>query len=310
MDRYNGIMPVYKEAGLTSHDVIYKLRRIIGKQKVGHTGTLDPLASGLLLICLGRATKLTRFLTEWDKSYLAEITLGAVSDTLDADGQINETGQRPDFSENEILSILDKFKGNITQKVPAYSAVKVRGRELYKYARKGQTVETPSREVEIKNLELSLFDGRLIKVNVTCSKGTYIRVLADDIGRELGCGGYVSALQRNKIGPFDICQALHLAEIEKNHEEDSLEKHIVSIERILDFPVIRIRNRARKLIKNGGLPDIDDIVEHSGHLSVGRLISVASESGEIMAIGKSKVDNVSFLAREKRNFFSYVRVLI
>lgn len=310
MDRYNGLLPVLKEAGITSHDVIYRLRRIIGAGKVGHTGTLDPMASGLLLICLGRGTKLTQFLTDWDKTYLAEMTLGMVSDTLDGDGQLSAGGDVPDLSEDDIWEILSRFTGKITQKVPAYSAVKVQGRELYKYARKGVEIDSPEREVEITGLDLVNSDLPRLSLLVHCSKGTYIRVLADDIGREIGCGGYLSKLERRKVGPFDISQAMTLAEVEAEVEAGILEKRIVPIEQALDFPVIKVRNQARQLIKNGGLPPTEDILGHSGDFVSGDLISMADEDGEIMAIGKTNCDTDAYRARPKKDFFSYVRVLI
>lgn len=310
MDRYNGILPVRKESGMTSHDVIYKMRKITGAKKVGHTGTLDPMASGLLLISLGRATKLTQFLTEWDKSYFAEITLGGISATLDGEGPITNGGEVPDLSESELAAILNRFTGRITQKVPAYSAVKVDGRELYKYARKGVEVETPSREVEITRLELNSFDLPQLSITVSCSKGTYIRVLADDIGREIGCGGYLSNLARQSIGPFNISGALTLEEVESRHSELNLDEAVVPIEQILDFPVISIRNQARETIKNGGIPATADIIGHSGEFASGDLISMADEMGEVLAIGKSRCDAVVFASRKVRDFFSYVRVLI
>jgi len=310
MDRYNGLLPVVKPTGITSHDVIYRLRRTIGAGKVGHTGTLDPMASGLLLICLGRATKLTQFLTDWDKAYLAEITLGAVSDTLDGDGELTITGEVPDLTEEDIKAVLSGFMGRIIQKVPAYSAVKVKGRELYKYARQGVEIASPDREVEIKKMVLTAYESPRLSVSVHCSKGTYIRVLADDIGREIGCGGYLSRLERQKVGPFDISQALTLDEVEAAVESGNLENRIVPVEQALNFPVISIRNQARETIKNGGIPPADDILGYRGEFESGDLISMADESGEIMAIGKSKCDTDAFKAHRMREFFSYVRVLI
>lgn len=299
-----------KQTGITSHDVIYKLRKIVGAGKVGHTGTLDPMASGLLLICLGRATKLTQFLTDWDKTYMAEITLGAESDTLDGEGELTPVGDVPDLTEKDIEAVLKEFAGVITQKVPAYSAVKVKGRELYKYARKGVEVSSPRREVEVKNLVLIEYDTPRLSVLVHCSKGTYIRVLADDIGRNIGCGGYLSKLERRKVGPFDISRALTLEEVAVAVENGDLENCIVPVEQALDFPVISIRNQAREIIKNGGIPPADDILGYRGEFESGDLISMADESGEIMAIGKTKCDTDAFKARRMKDFFSYVRVLI
>jgi tRNA pseudouridine55 synthase len=310
MDRYNGILPVHKETGMTSHDVIYKMRGITGAKKVGHTGTLDPLASGLLLISIGRATKLTQFLTEWDKSYRAEITLGGTSDTLDSEGEITPGDIVPEVAESEMAKIFSRFTGRIAQKVPSYSAVKVDGRELYKYARRGVKVESPQREVEIKRLELDSYDPPRLSISVSCSKGTYIRTLADDIGREIGCGGYLSSLERQSIGPFELSSALKLDEVETQHKAGILEESIIPIEEVLDFPVINLRERARGTIRNGGILSADDIIGCRGEFQPGDLICMADELGKIMAIGKSKCDTAVFRSQKSSDCFSYVRVLI
>jgi len=311
MDQYNGLMPVRKAIGATSHDVVNSIRRILGAAKAGHTGTLDPSASGLLVMTLGRATKLTQFLTDWDKSYRAEIVLGAVSNTLDAAGNIRAGGTVPVMTEKEFKTFLEKhFTGRVTQKVPAYSAVKVGGRELYKYARKGVEIDSPSREIEIKSLSMVFYDPPRFTVVIRCSKGTYIRTLADDIGRELTCGAYLNALERLSVGPFTSDSALTLDEIAVEHERGALEKHIVPIERALDFPVIRVRNHLRETVRHGGFPEAEDIIEWTGDFVPGQLISMADESGDIMAIGKSKCNAASLKEAKMGDFFAYVRVLI
>ena len=188
MDRYNGILPVYKSVGITSHDLIDRLRGIVGQKRIGHTGTLDPQADGLMLICLGRATKLTQFFTEWDKGYRAKITFGQSSDTMDGAGIMSDPAGVPALDRNQIETVLRRFTGKIIQKVPLYSAVKVGGRELHKYARAGVAVESPEREVEVYAIDLLNIELPSITIHVRCSKGTYIRVLADDIGRQVGCG--------------------------------------------------------------------------------------------------------------------------
>lgn len=311
MDQYNGILPVHKETGMTSHDVIDRIRDLTGVRKVGHTGTLDPMASGLLPVSLGRATKLTQFLTGWDKRYRAEITLGAVSDTLDADGAISPCRPVPeDLSVADVEALLARYVGRLVQQVPAYSAVKVDGRKLYSYARGGVDVVTPSREVEIKSLELDAFAPPCLTITVHCSKGTYIRTLAGDIGRDLGCGGYLSALKRLSVGPFEIKSALTLKEIEARHAAGDLAQAVMPIERVLDFPVLRMRNQARDIIRHGGVPPAGDIIECRGDFCAGEFISMADELGEIMAIGRSTCDASQLPTQERGEYFSYVRVLI
>jgi tRNA pseudouridine55 synthase len=310
MDRYNGILPVIKDRGLGSHDLIYRLRRITGQQKIGHTGTLDPMASGLLLICLGRATKLTQFLSDWDKWYRAEITLGWVSDTLDGAGRMEKRGEVPALTTADLLAILARFTGSIMQSVPLYSAVKVDGRELYKYARNGETPATPSRRVEIKSLTLLSYEQPRLTLDIRCSKGTYIRTLADDIGKEIGCGGHLSGLERLAVGPFEAKDALTISAVDTRHQEGVLLNSIRSIENVLEFPLITIANPVAATIRNGGVPTTGDVVSWRGRFNAGQLISMADERGEILAIGRATCDLVALEARAQSNFFSYVRVLI
>lgn len=310
MDRYNGILPVIKDRGAGSHDLIYRLRRITGQQKIGHTGTLDPMASGLLLICLGRATKLTQFLSDWDKQYRAEITLGWVSDTLDGAGRMEQGGEVPALTADDLLPILARFTGSIMQTVPIYSAVKVDGRELYKYARNGEAPPTPSRQVEIKSLTLLSYERPRLTMDIRCSKGTYIRTLADDIGKEIGCGAHLSALERLAVGPFEVKDALTIAEVDARHGDGVLADSIRSIEKVLEFPLITIANPVAATIRNGGVPTTGDVVSWRGRFSAGELISMADEQGEIMAIGRATCDLVALEARTRSDFFSYVRVLV
>lgn len=310
MDRYNGVLSLNKPIGMTSHDVIYRLRRITEQQKIGHTGTLDPDASGLLLICLGRATKLTQFLTDWDKSYLAELTLGATSDTFDASGVIEKSEIVPEPSRIDIEGIVGRFIGEITQRVPAYSAVKVAGQELYKYARRQIAVEAPVRKVVIKSLEIISCDLPRLTIKVSCSKGTYIRTLADDIGRELGCGAYLSRLERLSLGPFEIAQSLTLADVERLHRADKLIDSVLPIEKVITFPVVNISSKIAGLVHNGTVPTTADIVACHGDFLSGDIISMADEQGTILAIGRAKADATTLSQYAKTDFFSYVRVLI
>lgn len=310
MDQYNGILPVIKDRGLGSHDVIYRLRRITGQQKIGHTGTLDPMASGLLLICLGRATKLTQFLSDWDKWYRAEITLGAVSDTLDATGRIEKGGAVPALTADDLRALLTRFTGSITQTVPVYSAVKVAGRELYKYARRGQAPQTPSRQVEIRSLTLLAYESPRLAVDIRCSKGTYIRTLADDIGREIGCGAYLSGLERLAVGPFESRNALTLAEIDDHHRRGTLTKSLRTIENVLQFPLVVIADPVAATIRNGGVPGAGDVVSRRGQIDAGQLFSMADEQGMILAIGRATCDLAALPEVPRNDFFSYVRVLV
>ncbi len=295
---------------MTSHDVINRLRRITGQKKIGHTGTLDPQATGLLLTCFGRATKLSQFLTGWDKLYLAEITLGAVSDTFDGNGKIEEKSTVPHLTEVELQDLLKRFTGRISQKVPAYSAVKVGGRALYKQAREGLETDRPEREVEIRSIDIISIDTPRLTLRVHCSKGTYIRSLADDIGHEIGCGGYLSALERQSVGRFNIETALTLDDVAARWDAGSFAAAMLPIEKALDFPTINVRNRRAETIKDGINLSGADIMARDRDFRRGDLISIANERGDILAIGKSKCDASRLNVNGTGDFFSYVRVLV
>jgi tRNA pseudouridine55 synthase len=211
----HGFVLVDKPAGLTSNAALQRVRRVFGRIKAGHTGTLDPLATGLLPICLGEATKFSHALLDADKTYEAVIRLGFVSSTGDAEGAIQETGV-PDFNDENLQELVRTFTGPILQMPPMHSALKKDGRPLYEYARAGIEVDRNARNVLIKKLELFDIKKNSISIRVTCSKGTYIRVLAQDMGAALGCGGYLTALRRTRIADLDVAEAIRLEELEKS----------------------------------------------------------------------------------------------
>jgi tRNA pseudouridine55 synthase len=198
-----GLMLVDKPSGVTSHDVVDVVRRSLRTRKVGHAGTLDPMATGLLILGVGRATRLLRYLGDLSKSYAATGRLGEETDTLDADGQIVRSAP-VDVSRAEIEEACAALVGDSLQTPPAYSAVKVGGRKLYEAARKGDALEAPARRIRVDAFEVSAFDGRDVEVRITCSGGTYVRVLVADVGRALGCGAHLVRLRRTAIGPFRV----------------------------------------------------------------------------------------------------------
>ncbi len=208
----SGLLIIDKPVGPTSHDVVGRVRRVAGLRRVGHAGTLDPLASGVLLVCLGRATRLVEYLVGLDKVYETTVRLGQSTDTYDAEGEV--TAERPvTTTEADILAALPAFRGAIRQRVPAYSAVKRDGRPLYKSARRGEHIELPERDVVIHALDLSVYDPPLLTLRVACSSGTYIRSLVHDLGQALGCGGHVVALRRTAVGRFTVDEALALDDL-------------------------------------------------------------------------------------------------
>jgi tRNA pseudouridine55 synthase len=201
--RVEGLMLVDKPSGVTSHDVVDVVRRSLRTRKVGHAGTLDPMATGLLILGVGRATRLLRYLGDLSKSYAATGRLGEETDTLDADGQIVRSAS-VDVSRAEIEGACAALVGDSLQTPPVYSAVKVGGRKLYEAARKGDALEAPARRIRVDAFEVSAFDGRDVEVRITCSGGTYVRVLVADVGRALGCGAHLVRLRRIAIGPFRV----------------------------------------------------------------------------------------------------------
>jgi tRNA pseudouridine55 synthase len=220
----DGILIINKEKGWTSFDVVAKLRNKLKVKKIGHTGTLDPMATGVLVLCLGKATKLAQEITGTDKEYLAEITLGATSTTDDAEGEIIHDSRSMIYeskilTEASIKQILGKFKGTISQIPPQFSAKKVNGQRAYKLARKGREFELKPVNITIHEIELTDYKWPVIKIRVLCGKGTYIRSLARDIGKELGVGGYLSALERTRVGNYKISQSVS---IENASEKDVL----------------------------------------------------------------------------------------
>ncbi|EUJ31754.1 tRNA pseudouridine synthase B [Listeria floridensis FSL S10-1187] len=217
----DGIIALYKEPGMTSHDCVFKLRKILKTKKVGHTGTLDPAVAGVLPICIGRATKLAEYLTDEGKEYVAEITLGTSTETEDQTGEVvAEKAISAQIEEAELEAVLQRLTGDITQTPPMYSAVKVNGRKLYEYARAGETVERPKRIVtinELKRLDSGALtqDNPSFKLRIRCGKGTYIRTLAVMIGEALGYPAHMSALERTKSGFFSVENCATLSDIEE-----------------------------------------------------------------------------------------------
>jgi tRNA pseudouridine55 synthase len=212
-DELHGVLVVDKPRGPSSFGVVQEVRRVLGVKRAGHGGTLDPMATGVLPVCLGEGTKLASFFLDADKEYEAEVLLGVATDTYDALGAVVETRDAGGVTERALRTSLRCFLGRIRQRPPAFSAIKQDGRPLYERARAGEAVEAPEREVEIHRLDVLALDLPRVRVHVVCSKGTYIRSLANDLGRDLGVGAHVTALRRTRTGAFGLDRAVPLAEI-------------------------------------------------------------------------------------------------
>ncbi|MEK4058931.1 MULTISPECIES: tRNA pseudouridine(55) synthase TruB [Paenibacillus] len=232
MSELTGVLAVFKPAGYTSHDVVAKARRILGMKRIGHTGTLDPQVTGVLPLCLGRATRVVEYIQELPKEYVATLRLGMASDTEDLTGTITETVDEVKVTEEEVLAVLNSFKGVISQVPPMYSAVKVEGKRLYELAREGKTVERKSRDVEIYEIEMTdmVYSGNYpdITFRVLCSKGTYIRTLCVDIGRALGVPGVMVKLERTMSAGISASHCLTLEQIAEHKEAGTLDEHLIA----------------------------------------------------------------------------------
>ncbi len=233
---------------MTSFDVVAVLRKITHIKQIGHTGTLDPFATGVLPICIGKATKLIEYLPD-DKAYIATVKFGANTDTYDLEGEITQTFDKK-ITQNELQNILTKFEGEIEQIPPIYSAIKVKGKKLYEYAREGKEVKIEPRKVFIKKIELITFDfeNQIAHILVECSKGTYIRSIAYDIGQKLDCGGHLIALQRTKAGMFNIENSIHLEDIKSLKD---VEKILINPLDVVPLPKYQLNEEEKEKVSHG-----------------------------------------------------------
>lgn len=256
----NGILNVYKEPGFTSHDVVAKLRGICKQKKIGHTGTLDPDASGVLPVCLGNATKVCDLLTDKDKEYRAVLLLGRTTDTQDVSGKTLE--ERPVLAAEEaVREAILSFVGDYDQIPPMYSALKVNGKKLCDLARAGKEVERSSRRVKIYSIQIEEMDLPRVKLRVNCSRGTYIRTLCHDIGQRLGCGGTMESLIRIRSGQFVLEEAKTLSEFQKMADAGELEEALIPVDSLFgDLPKAAVRPEWIRLADNGN-PLQEDALE-------------------------------------------------
>ncbi len=260
----NGILPLWKEKGMTSHDCVFQLRKILGTKKVGHTGTLDPSVEGVLPICIGQATKVAEYITDAGKEYVAVIAIGQATETEDADGAVvRSDDSEKQIKRSELEKVLAQLTGDIIQIPPMYSAVKVNGRRLYEYARKGIEVERPERKVTIETLELldpvELYEGQEItfRIRIVCGKGTYIRTLAVQIGELLGYPAHMASLIRTASGPYRQADCKTLAQVAELRDTQNLDKWIRPLEdALVNFPTAEVDDASyAKIIHGQVLPE-------------------------------------------------------
>ncbi len=247
-----GVLVLDKPRDMSSTEAVEKIKRLLRVRKAGHGGTLDPFATGVLPICLGRATKIAQFILEGDKRYEGVFELGIITETYDLTGEVVERRPVPEISSEEVARVMEEFVGIIEQVPPPYSAAKYRGRPLYQWARKGVTVRKEPKQVEILEFRLQRFDPPRVHFEVYCSKGTYVRSLVHEVGLKLGCGAALVELRRTRKGPFTLEQALSLSEVERLHREGGLEARIIPVAQALDFiPAIVVSAEMARRLRQG-----------------------------------------------------------
>lgn len=280
----HGIINVYKEKGFTSHDVVAKLRGIVEQKKIGHTGTLDPDATGVLPVCLGKATKLCDLLTDKNKTYEAVLLLGKTTDTQDITGEVLEEKSTEALTEEKVREAIEGFIGDYEQIPPMYSALKVNGKKLYELAREGKVIERKARPVKILDIQILEIDLPKVRMEVSCSKGTYIRTLCHDIGEKLGCGGCMESLIRTRVSTFRIEDAKTLDEIETMKQEGKLAELLVPIDAMFpSYPKIAVKDDWKAFAKNGNPLDLKMLKEACGQDEETQ-VRLYDESGKFIAI--------------------------
>ena len=280
----NGIINVYKETGFTSFDVVAKMRGIAGQRKIGHTGTLDPEAAGVLPLVLGSATKLVDMLTDKKKEYIATFELGKESDTQDIWGNLI-CEKEVNITEEQFREAILSFCGDIEQIPPMYSALKVDGKKLYELAREGKEVERKARPVTIYDIEIMDMDGKTAKIRVECSKGTYIRTLCHDIGQKLGCGAVMTSLLRTKSGAFSLEEAYKLDELQELKKRGELEKAVIPVDAMFEeYAKATACGEILKKVKNGNMIYINQMKKTLSDAGKRNRIRIYDKEGRFLAI--------------------------
>ncbi len=280
----SGVLVIDKPVGMTSHDVVQIVRRGTGIRRAGHTGTLDPRASGVLVVLIGPAVRLSEFVSASDKRYQATLRLGASTNTYDAEGTITQTTSPDDITEEQFEEALKQFVGEIEQVPPPYSAVKVKGRKAYELSRKGKTVELPPRKIHVYNLELLEWVPPEAVVDVYCSSGTYVRSLAHDLGNVLGCGAHLVGLRRTKSGHFTLRDAVPLRKLRDSFLTGDWYKYLIPAAEALSWPSIVLEPDQVEMVRFGRrLPADPEAETHEG------LIRALTEQGDLVALLRLEV---------------------
>jgi len=307
----SGVLVVDKPKRMTSHDVVDHLRRILGTRKIGHAGTLDPGADGILLVCINKTTKVAQFLTQYDKEYDAVIKLGVTTDTYDGEGKVLQIKDDLDIGWDQLRDAVSSFAGRIKQMAPLYSALKFQGKRMYQYARANVKVEPKRRDVEIKSLEILDIKMPLVHIRINCSKGTYIRSLASELGEKLGCGAYLFSLRRTRVGPFKVDEALSLESISDIQAAGKIEEILLPIEEIIsDLPSVVVDESFADKIQHGLPLTSSSVLAVEGDFDINQTISVKDKRKQIIAIGRALTAARNFLDLNcDSRLFEYLRVI-
>lgn len=285
----NGVINVYKEPGFTSHDVVAKLRGILKQKKIGHMGTLDPNAVGVLPVCLGKATKLCDILSEKDKTYNATLLLGLDTDTQDTSGEViskADTDSIMELSEDKVFETIKSYIGDYDQIPPMFSAIKIGGEKLYNLARRGEVIERPARHCRIIDITVTKMELPRVDLHVTCSKGTYIRTLCHDIGKDLGVGGCMEKLVRTKVERFSVENSITLKQIEEFRDNNTLEDYITPVDEMLgNYSKCMVSKGAEKLVYNGNIFTSGNTFLKMNHED-GQIVRVYTSEGEFIGLYK------------------------
>lgn len=298
----NGILLIIKPPGMTSFDVVAYLRGIFKTKKIGHAGTLDPATGGLLPVCIGKATKAIEWFSDFDKSYRAEMVLGVVTDTQDAEGNIIERNEVT-ADENTILGTINSFVGKYNQIPPMYSAIKVGGQKLYDLARQGIEVQRSARQVEISRISVSEIkqenNTTIVRFDVVCSKGTYVRTLCHDIGQRLGCGAHMSFLIRTRVGPFSLTEGITLEEVKKCHDEGTLPSVLKPVDILFqEYKPLTVGEKAMGRFMNGAVVKLHG----NRRFEANETVRVYSVDGLFAGLGKIITDGEGQLLRADKIF--------
>ncbi|WP_058485198.1 tRNA pseudouridine(55) synthase TruB [Defluviitalea phaphyphila] len=299
----DGILNIYKEKGYTSHDVVAIIRKILNQKKVGHTGTLDPEAEGVLPICIGKATKTVEYLTDKKKRYLSVVKFGITTSTGDSTGEIIKSTS-VDLDKNKVENIVKSFIGEYNQIPPMYSAIKVKGKKLYELARQGKVIDRKPRKVYIYNINITSFISKdEIEIDVECSKGTYIRTLCEDIGNALGFGAHMKSLIRTQVGMFNIDNSIKLNELKEIVKDKKLDKYIIKIEEIFSqYSLVKIKSEGEKILKNGNKIKFNYIEYSVKKLTPEEIVRVYDYSEKFIGIYKVIVQGESYYLKPMKLF--------